>query len=538
VGLRCAALTGFLALACAAPAAAASGPTILVKFKQPAGASARVAALGDDVVGQTAGKVEVIDPAPGESVEDAVADYRARPDVAYAEPNRARYLLDLTAPDDPDYSNQWALSTIDALGGWSLFPSTFAPATGAPIGIVDTGVDGSHEDLSGRLAASSAVCLGGTCTSGTPTDADGHGTHVAGIAGATTDNALGVAGLAYTSPLIAVRVFHLDSVKGWIAYDSDIADGIAWAAQHGAKVINLSLGGPGDSLTLCNAVELALNAYHAVVVAAAGNSAVATPTYPAACPGAIGVAATDDLDSPALFSNYGKPDVFMSAPGVHILSTYPSALFSASTCPAVGYCYLDGTSMAAPFVSAVAALIESFHPEATPTAVRQMLALSADKVGGVAYGADPYGTCSGCTWEQDYGYGRVNLARALSTPVPPAPAPPPPPPPPTPPGPITSSVDKAAPAVRVYPGSGRHGRMLRLRYKVSDNKGETTERITVYRRARVLRRLIRPLRTTDNSVAYWVLWRASGKGSYRFCVRATDRAGNRSRLACAAIRVR
>ena len=80
--------------------------------------------------------------------------------------------------------------------------------------------------------------------------------------------------------------------------------------------------------------------------------------------------------------------------------------------------------------------------------------------------------------------------------------------------------------------------MLRLRYKVSDNKGETTERITVYRRAKVLRSLIRPLRTTDNSVAYWVLWRASTKGSYRFCVRATDRAGNRSRLACAAIRVR
>jgi len=79
--------------------------------------------------------------------------------------------------------------------------------------------------------------------------------------------------------------------------------------------------------------------------------------------------------------------------------------------------------------------------------------------------------------------------------------------------------------------------MLRLRYKVSDNKGETKERITVYRRAKVLRSLIRPLRTTDNSVAYWVFWRASRTGSYRFCVRATDRAGNRSRLACAAIRV-
>ena len=532
VGRRCAALVGFLALACAAPAAADSGPTILVKFKQPAGASAKVMPLGDDLVGQTAGKVEVVDPAPGESVEDALADYRSRPDVAYAEPNRVRYLLDLTAPDDPDYSGQWALSTIDALGGWSLFPGTFTPATGVPIGIVDTGVDGSHEDLSSRLSASSAVCLGGTCTAGTPTDSTGHGTHVAGIAGAATDNTLGVAGLAYSSPLIAVRVFHFDSAKGWIANDSDIADGIAWAAQHGAKAINLSLGAAGYSLTLCNAVELAMNSYHAVVVAAAGNDGVATPSYPAACPGAIGVAATDDTDLPAFFSNHGKPDVFMSAPGVDILSTYPSAL-SPTNCPLdpVGYCHLDGTSMAAPFVAAAAALIESLHPEATPNAVRQMLALSADKVGGVAYGTDPYGTCSGCTWEEDYGYGRVNVARALSTPVPPPPPPPPPPP-------VTSSVDKTAPSIRVYAASGRHGRMLRLRYKVSDNKGETKERITVYRRAKVLRSLIRPLRTTDNSVAYWVFWRAGRTGSYRFCVRASDRAGNRSRLACAAIRVR
>src|SRR5262249_25699175 len=151
--------------------------------------------------------------------------------------------------------------------------------------------------------------------------------------------------------------------------------------------------------TLCNAVELAINSYHAVVVAAAGNSGVPTPSYPSACPGVVGVAATDSSDLPASFSNYGNPDVFVSAPGVDILSTYPAAL-SPSDCPLdpVGYCRLDGTSMASPFVSAVAALILSLHPDASPSAVRQMLASSADKVGALPYGTDPYGTCSGCTW--------------------------------------------------------------------------------------------------------------------------------------------
>jgi thermitase len=122
------------------------------------------------------------------------------------------------------------------------------------------------------------------------------------IAAAATNNTAGVAGLAFASPIIPVRVFHDDGTGSPIAFTSDVADGIAWAAAHGAKVINLSLGG-GYSLTECNAVELAINSYHVVVVAAAGNSSVATPTYPAACPGAVGVAATDDSDLPAGFSN-------------------------------------------------------------------------------------------------------------------------------------------------------------------------------------------------------------------------------------------
>lgn len=528
-----AAATGVVVLAFASPAVASSPDTILVKFARPAAASAKVAAVGDDLVRETRSDVAVVRLAPGQSEAQALADYRSRADVVYAEPNRVRHLLDLPAPSDPGLSEQWALTTIAALGGWSLFPGTFSPAAGVPIGIVDTGVQATHPDLASRLTSSSATCLGGGCSAGAPTDGAGHGTHVAGIAGAATNNGVGVAGLAYGSPLVAVRVFHYDTGShDWIANDADVADGIAWAAQHGARAINLSLGGVGYSLTLCNAVELAIRSYHAVVVAAAGNSSVATPTYPAACPGVIGVSATDAADLPASFSNYGSPDVFLSAPGVNILSSYPVDTYE----------YLDGTSMAAPYVTALAALILSEHPGASVTQVKQILALSSDKVGSLAYGTDPYGTCAGCTWEPHYGYGRIDVQRALSAPLPALPAPPPAPPalppPPPPPPPPAAMPDAKAPSVHAFVAHGRRHALLRLRYRVSDDRGRTRERISVYRRARLLKVVSRPLRTTEGAVSYWVGWRAPRRaGRFRFCIRATDAAGNHA-AACAAITVR
>jgi subtilisin family serine protease len=539
VGLRCAVLLALLALACATPfgASAATDPTILVKFTQPARAPAKVAALGDQLVRDVVGQVSVVRPASGETTAEALADYRSRDDVVYAEPNLRLQLLDIN-PDDTYYASQWALTTIGAPAGWSMFPGTFAPAPFGAIGIVDSGVDATNPDLQGRISASSATCLGTTCTVGIPTDNDGHGTHVSGIAGAATDNGVGIAGLAYASPLIVVRVFD-NSGSG--AATSDVANGIAWAASHGAAAINLSLGGyspAGMPITLCNAIELAINSYHSVVVAAAGNDAVASPSYPAACPGTIGVAATDQSDAPAYFSNYGSPNVFVSAPGVNVLSTYPGA-FDCSPDP-VGYCTESGTSMASPLVTALAALIRTEHPEATVGQVRQMLAENSDKLGPSPYVAAPVGTCSGCTWEQHYGYGRINVQRALTAAVPALP-PPPPPPPASPPPPPTSALtsDKSAPAVHVYAARARHGTIVRLRYRVHDDKGETAEKISVYRRTRVLRQLSRPLRPTGNAVVYWISWRAPRlRGSYRFCVRATDSAGNRSPLACASVSVR
>jgi subtilisin family serine protease len=529
-----------VALLVFAPTAHAAESTLLVKFKSPATGAVKAEALGDDAVGQTANRVAIIRVGPGTTPAQRLATYRARLDVVYAEPNRPVHALTLGAPNDPGFSQQWAFGITSTLAGWSIYPGLYGAPTGASIAVVDTGVDASHPDLAGHVQTSlGATCLTTNpsapqpCVAGAAADDQGHGTHVAGIAAAATDNAVGVAGLAFSSPIIPVKV--LDSTGA--GYDSDVANGIVWAAVHGARVINLSLGGD-YSQTDCDAVATAEEVYGALVVAAAGNDGSSLPTSPAGCPGVVGVAATDDLDGTASFSNFGAPDVFVSAPGVDILSTYPS-----------GYASLSGTSMASPFVAGLAALRIGEYPGSTPAQVREVLAGTSDKVGGGTYGADPYGTCGGCTWDESYGYGRVDVANALSaappaaSPPPPPPAPPPPPPPPPPPAPAplppqVTAPDTLAPVVRAYAAVGRRGRILKLTYRVRDDRGRTSERITFYRGARLLKTVVRPLRDTDDATSYWLAWRAPRRALRgRFCVRAVDAAGNVS-ASCAPLRVR
>jgi subtilisin family serine protease len=519
-----------------APSAAAATPTILVKFKKPSLAASSIKALGDDSVGETANRVSIIRLGRGESAAARIAVYRTRPDVLYAETNARVHALGLGPPNDPDFSLQWAFGVTGALDGWGLYPGAFGATGGAPLAVVDTGVSAAHPDLTGRVSTDlGATCLyPNPCVAGPATDDEGHGTHVAGIAGAATNNGIGVAGVAFSSPIIPVKV--LDSTGS--GYDSDVASGIIWAAQHDARVINLSIGS-AYSQTMCSAVSTAEQTYGALIVAAAGNESSSTPSAPAACPGAVGVAATDDLDSPASFSNYGSPDVFVSAPGVNIDSTWPGTYANAS-----------GTSMASPFVAGVAALRFGEHPESTPADVRRVLAASSDKVGGVTYGSDPYGTCDGCTWQQSYGYGRVNVASALAAATPPAPAPPPapPPPPPTPPPPpppppapvlpVPKAPDTVPPVVHAYPVTGRRGRMVKLTYRVRDNSGQTTEQVSVYRGRLLLKKLGRRLRPTEDTVVYWLAWRAPRLRLLgRFCVRAADGAGNAS-TSCATLKIR
>ncbi|MEO7803026.1 MAG: S8 family serine peptidase [Actinomycetota bacterium] len=335
------------------------------------------------------------------------------PGVAYAEPD---YFANASiTPNDPYLSSQWNLERIQAGAGWDIYPGNFngqgADAIGVTIAIVDTGVK-VQEDLNDGRALPGANCvnLSSTCSVGGSSDDYGHGTHVAGIAAAATNNLKGIAGISFNSRLMSVKV--LDS-SGSGTY-SAVANGIIWAAQNGAKVINLSLGGPSFSSTMCDAVTSAGQDYSALVVASSGNSGASDNSYPAACPGALAVGSTNEADARSSFSTYG-PSLFIAAPGSNINSTLPTCCM-ALTSP-TGYGSLSGTSMASPHVAGLAALIAGRLGGASTTLqdIKIALAQGADKVGGTVYGADPQnlGCIPACTWNQYFGYGRINVLKSL-----------------------------------------------------------------------------------------------------------------------------
>jgi thermitase len=378
---------------------------LLVKYVSPADSAVRVAAAaGDEHVGKTKTRVDVVEIDGDESLDVKLAQYRSRADVVYAEPNYIASATVLPAPDDPSYSSQWALTRTQAAGGWSLFPGSYGIGGGATIGILDTGVDRGHPDLASQLdTAAAAECVdeSETCTAGPAFDDMGHGTHTTGIAAAATNNGFGVAGTAFSSRVMPVKV--LDAA-GYGSYAA-ITNGMLWAAQHGARVISLSLGGWFYSKTLCDAVRIVRESYGALVVASAGYDGSSSPLYPAGCPGAVAVGATNAGDHAASWSNFGS-GIFVTAPGVSIYSTYPPSSFAT----------MSGTSMAAPAVAGLAALLFGQDPSRTPEDVRLILARSADKVGEVRYRARPIAVCPGCTHHPRYGYGRINVRRALGGP--------------------------------------------------------------------------------------------------------------------------
>lgn len=398
-------LLGLLLAVVVPPAALAAEPhqpaTILVKFTNPAAAATVIRQQGDRHLARTLGGVDVVRTSAGADLARKLAAYERHPAVEFAELNYVATMA-LAPPSDPSFANQWAYGKIRGVDGWGLYPGSYASTGGAPVAIVDTGVETTHPDFGGRvLTGSGADCVNGanTCNASAAGDDNGHGTHVAGIAAASTNNGVGGAGTAFSSPIIPVKVLNASGSGTYAA----IANGILWAAQKGARVINLSLGGASYSQTLCDAVTTATFTYGTLVVAAAGNNASSTAFYPASCAGTVGVSATTSSDTAASFTNYGSPNVFVSAPGASILSTYLNG----------GYATLSGTSMASPFVAGLAALLVGQQSSRTPAQLRTILATTSAKVGG-GYGADPYGTCGGCTWSAYFGYGRIDMYAALA----------------------------------------------------------------------------------------------------------------------------
>jgi type VII secretion-associated serine protease mycosin len=283
-----------------------------------------------------------------------------------------------TQSHDADRWAQWALNRLDAEDLWAR-----QPGAGVTVAVVDTGVDAAHPDLAGVvLPGTDLISPGGDGSD----DGNGHGTHVAGIIAAVANNGLGVAGLAQGVRILPVRVLD-DSGAGWA---STIAKGIIWATDHGAAVVNLSLGDHVADDVTATAVQYAED-HGVVVVAAAGNDrADGDPvTYPAAYPGVIGVAATNDQDAVASFSETGG-FVDVAAPGVDIASTFPPST----------YVYLSGTSMAAPFVSATAALLKAANPQLTSEQAVSALESTANDL-------PPSGR------DDASGYGLVDPAAAL-----------------------------------------------------------------------------------------------------------------------------
>ncbi len=289
---------------------------------------------------------------------------------------------------DPLLPAQWDLARIRVDAAWPR-----STGAGVTVAVVDSGVDSAHPDLAGQVLPGADFITG---TEGASIDPNGHGTHVAGTIAALAANGEGVAGVAPGAHILPVRVLGADGN----GYMSDVANGIAYAADHGADVINLSVSATVQVAAVTNAVAYA-RSKGVVVIAAAGNARRSgSPTsFPAADPGVIAVAATAGDDSIAPYSNQGAY-VDVAAPGSDITSTYPGNRYGR----------MSGTSMATPHVAAVAALLKAADRALSPDQVELALTSSAVDLG--APGRD-----------DDFGAGRIDAAAALATVPTPAAAP-------------------------------------------------------------------------------------------------------------------
>ncbi len=356
--------------------------SILVKFRTDTPALTASAALSaaDAAVARTFSLVPGLTHArTNQPLDRALAALRANPWVEYAEPDYVQRPF-ATTPNDSFYNLQWGLhntgqsirnvtgvadADIDMPEAWDIIRD--APNT--VIAVLDSGTQWSHPDLAANIWSNPGEIAGnGIDDDGNgfiddvrgwdfyqgdnnPDDADGHGTHVAGTIGAVGNNGTGVVGVAWSARIMPLR--FLGPMGG---STSDAVAALNYAVMMGVKVSNNSWGGGGFSTSLYNAINNA-GANNHVFVAAAGNSGLNTdvsPAYPASynLPNIISVAATDNRDNIASFSNFGVTTVDLGAPGVDIASTYTGS----------GYVWLSGTSMASPHVAGVVALLQAQNP--------------------------------------------------------------------------------------------------------------------------------------------------------------------------------
>jgi thermitase len=358
---------------------------ILVKFKpgvRRQDTQQKLAEVQGNVVRSISGIDVLTVKVPEGREQEAIAKLQTQADVVYAEPNYIVQALDI--PNDPHYSTQWGLSKINMPLAWDITTGN----SNVIVAIIDTGIDLEHPDFNCEISPGVNKLTAGYnfFSTVTPPDDDhyaSHGTHVAGIAGACTDNALGVAGVAPNVQLMPVKVL----ASNGNGTSEGAAAGIIHAVDYGSKVLNLSLGAASVGIALQDAVNYAYN-HGALVVAASGNAGLSPVYYPAAYDKAVAVGSTTSSDTRSSFSNYGTA-LDVVAPGSSIYSTVIGS-----------YGSLNGTSMATPFVSGLAALIWSVDPGLTHDQVRLIIQDTAVDLGAAG-------------WDEFYGYGRIDAFQAL-----------------------------------------------------------------------------------------------------------------------------
>jgi thermitase len=314
---------------------------------------------------------------PEAAAETILASLRQTGLFEYVE--RDYYAHTASDPNDPSYIAQWHLPRIGSPQAWAVTTGSAAVV----VAVVDSGVYGQHPDLAGKLVPGWNFVQSNSDTS----DVLGHGTAVAGTVAAATNNGIGIAGVNWASHVMPLVVVDQNDSAAY----SNIAAAIQYAADHGVRIINVSIGGVNSSDSLQRAVDYAWSK-GAVVFASAMNSSTSTPYYPAACSHVVAVSATDANDHLASFSNFGSW-ITLAAPGTSILTTMNGG----------GYGYWNGTSFSSPIVAGVGALVLAVSPEMTNTALVALLQQTADPIGTAAY----------------FGAGRVNAYRAIVAAQPP-----------------------------------------------------------------------------------------------------------------------
>jgi len=325
-------------------------------------------------------------------MDDILLEYRSLPEVEWAQPN---YIYHITSiPNDPYYPQQWGYHRVNLEGAWDYFTANNNDSLDVTVAVLDTGIIPNHPDLVDRIIAGADFVgeaddnLSDNMTDEDPTDENknsSHGTHVAGIIGATTDNGKGIAGVYGQINILPIRVIEdFGNTK-------DIIEGIKYAIKMGVDIINLSLAGSGEDQLLREAIQEAV-AQGIVVVAAAGNSG-GSVKYPAAFPEVIAVGSINSDNQLSDFSCYGF-EMELVAPGEKIIST--SGYMRDNGSLHSGYYNMSGTSMATPYVSGIAALLKA----SGQTDIRNVLKRTAVDLGNEGL-------------DERFGYGLIDAYAAL-----------------------------------------------------------------------------------------------------------------------------